>query len=411
MMKKAFLFCLILVCVFTVFAENIKMPPFAIPTARSSGMGGAHTAYTDNVFALLVNPAAIMRVRQKSYFAVSSALLSPQSTFGLIRPIQDAIGGNMSALGNAADVISKRGDGNVPLGFDVRELPLSIAWVADGFGYGVWSRVFVNPNIIGTYVDLNVYGDVIMPVGVAVKILETDSHAIDMGLTAKPFVRVLAQERASITDLMEDSNKFADSISVPVLAGVGFDVGFMYRWDIGLNAGFTISDVASWGRSVAVIRGNKDTNDYYVPLAFNLGVAYDFKIGHFWTSAPRFLANTGLTFAFDWHDIGNAFNQNDYLDHRNALLDISAGVQLSFYDKYMLRFGMNEMLPAVGLGVNLGPMEIDLAYYGRELGYEPGMLSVPMLDLTIAYRPKAKPRNWFWTKRSIVGAIARSDKF
>jgi len=410
-MKKTILFCLILVCVFTAFAENIKMPPFSVPTARSNGMGGTHTAYTDNVFALLVNPAAIMRVRQKSFFVFSSALLSPQSTFGLIKPIQNAISGDVGTLGDAADVISKRGDGNVPLGFDLRELPLSIAWVADGFGFGVWSRVFVNPNIIGTYVDLNVYGDVILPVGIAVKILETDSHAIDMGFTVKPFARVLVQERMNITDLMEDDNDIVNSFSVPLLAGVGFDLGLMYRWDIGLSAGFTIKDIASWGKAVAVIKGDKDNNNYYVPLTFNLGVAYDFKIGHFWTSAPRFLANTGFTLAFDWHDIGNAFYQDDYLNHRNVLLDISAGIQFSFNDKYMLRFGMNEMLPAVGFGVNLGPMEIDLAYYGKEFGYEPGMLSVPVLDLTIAFRPKAKPRNWPWAKRSIVGAITRSDKF
>ncbi|MCL2319307.1 MAG: hypothetical protein FWC45_04425, partial [Treponema sp.] len=44
-----------------VFAADVPMPPVTMPTAASNGFGGHHVAYTDNVFSLLVNPAAMIQ--------------------------------------------------------------------------------------------------------------------------------------------------------------------------------------------------------------------------------------------------------------------------------------------------------------------------------------------------------------
>ncbi|MDR1430274.1 MAG: hypothetical protein LBI85_08275, partial [Spirochaetaceae bacterium] len=109
-----------------------------------------------------------------------------------------------------------------------------------------------------------------------------------------------------------------------------------------------------------------------------------------------------LTVAFDYRDIANLFEQDDYRK-RNALLGIGAGVQAGFFNIFNVRAGMSEMLPAVGLGVDLGPFEIDMAYYGKEFGLEPGQLSAAALDLTIALRPGAKKRDWPWARKSLVG--------
>jgi hypothetical protein len=407
MKKAALLFILCAVLCTSVFADE-AMPQFAIPTAAGNGMGGTHVAYTDNVFALLVNPAAIMRVEQRSFFALSPTLLSPQSTFGLLGPMMDAAGGDMDALGDAADILSKQ-KGKIPLGFDLREFPLSIAWVADGFGFGLWNRVFVNPNIIGTNVEINAYADVILPVGFAFKILDTDAHSVDAGITVKPFVRVLFSEKMKIMEMMDDDFDLADSLSVPLIAGAGFDLGFLYRWNIGLSAGLTLDDIVTRGGPITDLAGGNANATYYVPFSMNLGLAYDFKIGRFWTSAPRFFADMGIAFTFDWRNVTNVFQQDDY-QKRNAALDIGMGLQITLFNILNLRLGMSEMLPAVGLGADFGPIEIDLAYYGKELGLEPGQLSAAAVDLTFAVRPGAKKRNWPWTRRSLVGLFTHSEK-
>lgn len=407
-MKKALIiFLCALMCAAAIFADDTAMPQLAIPTARGNGMGGSHVAYTDNVYALLVNPAAIMRVEERSFFSLSPAMFSPQSTFSLIRPIADAANGDMGALGDAADILSKR-NGKIPLGFDIRELPLSIAWVADGFGFGVWDRLFVNPNIIGTNMEINIYADVMLPIGFAFKILDTDSHDVDAGVTVKPFVRIMGSEKVSILKLMDDSDDTLDNMSVPVLVGAGFDLGLLYRWDIGLSAGLTFKDIVTRGAVVADLIGNGAGGGFYVPFTMNLGAAYDFKIGRFWTSAPYILAEMGITAAVDWRNMVNAFQQNDY-QNRNAALDVGVGLQFSLFDMFMVRFGMNDLLPAFGIGFDHGFFEIDLAYYGKEFGLEPGLLSAAAVDLTISIRPGAKKRDWPWTRRSLVGLITGSD--
>jgi hypothetical protein len=388
-----------ILCSVAVFAQE-PMPRFEIPTARSNGLGGHHVAYTDNVFALMVNPAAIMRVEQRSFFALSPTLFSPESTFGLIGSITDMAGGDTSALGEAMDVLSKN-KGKISLGFDLREFPFSIAWVANGFGFGLWDRIFVNPSIVGTNILVDIYADIMLPVGFAFKILDTEAHSVDAGITVKGFVRVRAHDYTTIPKLMDEADDFADEISVPVIVGGGFDLGFLYRWNTGLSAGLTFDDIVTRGGVVKEIIGSDD-NTYYVPFTMNIGVAYDITLGKYWTTAPYFLANMSFALAFDYRDIVNLFEQDDY-SKRSALLGMGAGFQVGIFDIFKLRIGMNEMLPAVGFGFDLGVFEIDAAYYGKEFGLEPGQRSAAALDLTIAVRPGAKKRNWPWTKGSLVG--------
>ncbi|MDR0584671.1 MAG: hypothetical protein LBG57_10045 [Treponema sp.] len=387
-------------CTVGVFAEDVAMPRFAMPTARDSGMGGTHVAYTDNVFSLLVNPAAMMRVRQRSFFAISPTLYSPQSTFGLIDAIDGLVSrGDLGSLGGAADIFSRQ-NGKISMGFDLKEFPLSIAWVADGFGFGLWNRVFVNSNIIGLRFNFDVYADVLLPVGFAVKVLDVNGHAIDAGLTVKPFARVRAYEKINLLGLLGTDSDL--SITAPLIIGAGFDLGLLYRWDTGLSAGLTLDDIVTRGAVAANFYGS-DNNTYFVPFSMNLGLAYDFKLGQIWKNAPGFLAKTGVSFAADWRDLTNIFQQDDY-SRRNAILDLGLGTQLSLGGLVNLRLGLNEMLPAVGLGLDLGPFEIDTAYYGKELGLEPGRLSTAALDLTFAIRPEAKKRNWPWARRALIGS-------
>jgi len=74
-----------------------------------------------------------------------------------------------------------------------------------------------------------------------------------------------------------------------------------------------------------------------------------------------------------------------------------------------LRIGLNEMLPSFGFGVNLGPVEIDFAYYGKEFGSEPGQFSNAMIGFSVSVRPGAKKRNWPWARRAIFGG--RNDDY
>ena len=80
MKRTVICFFLFAALLFPVFARDVAMRPLAIPTAASNGFGGTHVAYTDNVFALLVNPAAMIRVRQRSFFTLAPSIMNPEFT-------------------------------------------------------------------------------------------------------------------------------------------------------------------------------------------------------------------------------------------------------------------------------------------------------------------------------------------
>ena len=403
-MRRTAIVLLLVFLAFPAFADKVAMPSLTMPTAASNGFGGHHVAFTDNVFALLVNPAAMIRVQQRSFFTLAPSVFNPQSTLALSNAFVDLAKGDTNALGKAANVLSDQ-KGKIALGMELREFPFSFAWVANGFGFGLWNRFFINTNIVGTNLEAHIYGDVMLPVGFAFKILDLGGHTVDAGFTVKPFARVRVKEGEKITALIGDSSEFTDNITMPLIMGTGFDIGLMYRWDIGLQAGFTFDDIYTRGRVVQNFMDKEDKNSYYVPFNMNLGLAYDFSFGRYWENAPKFLKNLGFTLAFDWHNIANAFNQDDYLNYRNAVLDLSFGLQVSLWDILKFRFGLNEMLPAFGAGLDLGPFKMDFAYYGREFGYEPGQLSAAVMEFSISIRPGAKKRSWPWTRRSLVGLI------
>jgi hypothetical protein len=400
----------LLCCAFVVYAQTpTPMPRFEIPTARGNGMGGTHIAYTDNVYSLLVNPAAMIRTQERSFFSLSGSLFSPEMTFGLLKPILDIAntspgdegGGDLFGdLGKALEDItgSLPDSGKIGLGFDLREFPLSIGWVANGFGFGIWNRIFINPILSGTDIQANVFVDVIVPVGIAFKVFDIGGHSLDAGVTLKTYGRLwLQHDPMSFYDLMDENFDLADIAHAPVIIGAGLDLGIMYRGAgllKGFSAGATFTDIFNVGKPIADLLDSEGveelTGTYTVPFAFNLGAAYELKL----------LGNLlGIVVAADWRDVFS--NPNDYT-RRNPALNIGLGAQVSLLNMFKVRLGMSDALLSIGAGVDLGAFEISLAYYGKELGLEPGQNPVAALDLTIAFRPEAKKRVWPWARNPIV---------
>ncbi|MCL2006824.1 MAG: hypothetical protein FWG77_01940 [Treponema sp.] len=418
-MKRAIICFLLFACLLTpVFSRVIAMPQLSLPTAASNGFGGTHVSFTDNVYSLLVNPAAMVRVRQRSFFSLSPSIMNPQFIVDSTRYARElftaAATVNLDTfgevLGNIGNDLGNR-EGKLALGLDLREFPLSFAWVTNGFGFGIWNRTFINANIEGVYlegiwVSANIFTDLIVPVGFAFRVLDNGNHSIDTGITLKPYFRGMIFEQERVSVLTGEENNFAERINIPLMTGFGFDLGLLYRIDPGFSVGATFTDIVNRAYVIRNLNPNIiENNTYYVPFTMNLGLAYDFRLGHVLDDAPFLLNSLGFTFAFDWRNIVNVFmqyplQQGNYLD-RNAALDIGVGFQISWLDIIFVRIGMSDMLPAAGLGISLGPVEIDMAYYGKEFGREPGLLPTAMVDFSIAVRPLTAVRNWPWARRAL----------
>jgi hypothetical protein len=388
-MKKIIALLLAALCL-SAFVFGEDMAPLTLSSTRNAARGGPHVAYTDDVYALFVNPAALRKVNQRSFFEISPAFVGPLFDIVDIAKADDP--------GKALGEFASEQKGRIPLGLDLRG-PLSIAYAANGLGFGIWDRILVDTRVRGTDIEATVLADVILNYGMSFRLLDLSYHQVDAGFVVKPFLRGMTYKEMSGLDLVDDSDILLKDISVPIIAGAGLDLGFMYRLFDDLAFGLTAADVFTGGGEVAAAMGSKSDTFYRVPMSLNLGLAYTFKLGKVWKDAPSLLQSSYAAFMFDWRNLTDAFQPDDYTK-RNFILNLGLGLEFGFFDFLKIRMGLNEMLPAFGLGLEPGPFQFNFAMYGKELGNEPGRFSTYVYDFSIAIRPGSKKQQWPWTRRA-----------
>jgi hypothetical protein len=358
-------------------------------------MGGPHVAYTNDIYALFVNPAAMQWVNQSSILEVSSAFIGPLDKLAKSgSSIMDAMkgddsGSNSNPFGSLSGIID---GGKLPIGMDIRG-PLSAGYIANGLGFGLFSRVFVDARIIGTDIDATGYVDMMVPFGMSFNVLRLQDHELAAGFVLKPFVRAITDTELSALDFVSGGDV---SIAVPLLAGLGSDLGLLYRFKRDLAAGLTLGDLYTFGAKMGDIAGTSTDEVYRVPLSLNLGAAYTFRLANFWEAAPRALQSAYVAAMVDWRSMNNIFTWNDRL-HRNPILDLGMGAEFGFFNFLKFRVGLRDMLPMIGLGLEPRVFKFNVALYGKELGNEPGINSTMALDISMALRLETKKRNWPWS--------------
>ncbi|MDR3311651.1 MAG: hypothetical protein LBS64_00755 [Spirochaetaceae bacterium] len=387
-MKKRILSTILLVTLALAPLAAEDMASFTLPSTASAGRGGHHVAWTDDIYALFVNPAALMTAREWSILQFSPALIG--DTFKIL----DIVSGGGDVTGKLGD-FSKESGGKIPFGLDLR-FPIAFGYAGNGLGYGLFNRVSFDAKLADTDVEARLNVDVVAKYGMAFKILDTRFHRVNAGFGVKGFGRSMTSIDANALDAMSDFMKVADDSTIPMIMGGGLDLGFMYIWREDLSAALVFDDVFTRGVTVADMADKKAPSNWTVPFSANIGTAYHLP----WV---RHIADVHVM--MDYHDIGLLFTSDDYTK-RNPALGLSLGAEAQFLKRIALRVGMNEMLPAVGLGLRLGSWNFDFAMYGKELGLEPGSMSTYVLDLGLSWRPKAKTKQFAWTKNSLVGVIA-----
>jgi hypothetical protein len=392
-MKKLSALFLCLACLSAALsADEKRMAPLGFPSTAANGMGGPHVAYTSDIYALFVNPAALQWANQTSVFELSGAVIGPLGKLAKFGSgMMDAVE-NADNIDPLLDIIE---GGKLSLGMDIRG-PFSAGYAANGLGFGLFSRTFVDARVIGTDIDAVGYVDMMLPFGMAFNVLRLRDHELAAGFTLKPFVRVLADLEMSVLDFVGNSDALTNA-AIPVLGGLGGDLGLLYRFKRDLAAGLTLGDPFTFGARMGNISGASSHKIYRVPFSLNLGAAYTFRLASVWKTAPRALQSAYVAAMMDWHGMNNVFTWNDRI-HRNPILDLGMGAEFGFFNFLKLRVGLRDMLPMIGLGLEPRVFKFNVALYGKELGNEPGVNSAMALDLSIAVRLDNKKKNWPWSK-------------
>jgi hypothetical protein len=400
-MKKTAALFLVLSCLSAALsADEKRMAPLIFPSASENGLGGAHVAYSNNFYSLFVNPAALQWTNEGSILETSFAITGPLDKFAKSGPklfsafedVGDGFGG--SGVSNPFDPLLDIIDGGkLPLGLDIRG-PLSLGYVANGLGFGLFSRTFVDARIIGINFSAMGYQDIMLPFGMSANVLRLKDHELAAGFVLKPYVRALADLRLNALDMVGDQDILKDT-PIPLLAGLGSNLGLLYRFKRDLAAGLTMDDLYTFGVKMADINGKTDSL-FRVPLSLNWGLSYTFRVANFWEAAPKALQSAYAAAMLDWRSFNNVFTWNDRI-HRNPILDLGLGLELGFFNFLKLRMGLRDMLPSIGLGLEPRVFKFNIALYGKELGSEPGINSTMGLDISIALRPDTKWKIWPWS--------------
>ncbi|MDR0690164.1 MAG: hypothetical protein LBG08_07895 [Spirochaetaceae bacterium] len=362
-----------------LYNSDHELAPFTVPSTRNLGLGGPHVAYTDDINSLFINPAAFINIDQLSVGEVSAGV------YGDTLSLKDIISniGDTSKLVSTLSKFIDKSNGNIPLGFDLRG-PIAFGNIKNGWGWGVFDRIYGGATVTGRNVDVWANADLMFDLGYSFRILEIGTNTLDVGALGKVFGRLgVNSGQMSLFDLADGGDTLKNRLNyAPFTIGAGLDLGLQYRLIDNFTAALTVNDLFSLGYvsfnnlNLSSSAGSAPPGYLgYIKPNINLGVSY------------KLFDNSFLSLAVmaDYRDIINLFRQNEY-DARNAWLNLSAGSELILFNLVALRVGVNEMLPAVGIGLNLFVFKLDAAFYGKELGNEPGKMSTYAVDVGLLFR-------------------------
>jgi hypothetical protein len=356
----------------SIFAADIA--PFSMTSSRMYSLGGPHTAYTHDITTLAVNPAALKTVTKQ--FNIGEIGIGTHGDIIALMPIIGAVMGGSFEDFDASTIgdLTGKSNGKIPLGFELRG-PLSVGYMNNGYGFGLYDRAYFDARFIGTSLRLDANADFLLNGGYAYRLLERNIHALDIGMAAKFFVRYSFGIKGSVIDMIDNADTLMEDSPVDLIAGGGFDLGILYHLGNQLSFGLTANDVFSMG-FINHLSG-KDSGSSGTGLIkpqVNFGAAYTFPAWKY----------VSLSLMLDYRDVVNIFT-NDYTT-RNPILNIGFGAEAQIIRFIYARLGVNDMLPAVGIGFDFKVLKIDAAIYGKELSNEPGGLSTYALDLSFIFK-------------------------
>ncbi len=305
---------------------------------RALGMGNAYTAVVSDGDALFYNPAALGRVKGINLTVLNLATgINGENAYNSANTIAES---TATGIDRFADFFGQQ------------------LWVGAGgkihltmpnFGIGVYDSGYVGLELkdpILPYFDINYINDYGVILGGSFPIGPT-SH---FGITAKRITRAGTNQEIGVS-------QFADGQTTQIQSnmnrrGTGYGAALGFVWEIPVPLNPVVSGV--W-KDVGTTSFLKETGIEKPPRILDeriLGVAAGFDF-------PVF----GMTAAIDYKHI-NALGENV-----GKKVHMGLEFDLPFID---IRGGFSQGYYSLGASLDLFILQIDMAYYGVELGEYPG---------------------------------------
>jgi hypothetical protein len=369
---------IVFVCTLNLPCFGETIAPFVMPSARSGALGGTHAALADDFYSLFTNPAAFVGVKEQfSAGEITLSIYGP--VFEVFDIFNDLVGSDIESI-DISQLVGPRGLG---AGFDIGG-PVSVGWIGRGLGFGLFNRTVTDMALRGTMLRPTVSEEIMLVGGYSFRVLNNQSHILDLGFLGKGFFRGSVNMDVSLFELQDIVD---DPLANPfsTYLGVGFDLGLRYTFANAFSLALVCYDVYS----PVLINTYNSVGDFFdkqdpidarsyatVTRRLDLGLMYRIRSPFL----HRYISS--LAVMVDYQNFMDLFS----LIPRNPVLNIGIGVELVLLNVLSLRAGIADALPALGFGLDLSFMKIDFSIRGKELGLEPGMQSTYGVDLGLLFR-------------------------
>lgn len=388
-MKRILILTMIL-CMFTgaaLFADTLEEPilieddPVKLVSPITEAMGGASTALPSGFESLYTNPAGLSRkggeltflsVNVGPYFLPTENMISLAE--GLINgdEISD-YSDDLASLLEGLDLENGAGT-NVNIGMGLS---------AFGLGLGFLTDIDILATQDGAITTMQLTPEVTSSLSAGI------SHGFRLGSTKLHLggvARAIAKIRptsntislTTLTDLIGgESSVDIDTYPVGLSLGYGFDAGMVYELQGGLAMGATLKNIGGTefitaNQSLGGIedalneysdpQGLFDTLtadeitdfSYVIPMSLTVGAGYESKgfLGY------KLAADYTYTF----------YEDEENIEDDTLWKNIHLGGEISLLKILKLRGGINQGYFTAGAGLDLFLLQVNAAYYSRELG-------------------------------------------
>ncbi len=438
---KRFIFIMCFISIaFTLTSQSIKR--LETVDIRSTSMGAKYYTDTESLYSLYNNPAALAFTGDKKLWIplvsviTGGELLNIMELSNLItdgtsttvelntqEDVTEAVDKYNTFLTDVEDFIGPDGyNASLKIGG-----PLTFGAIKNNFGWGfantieIGAKMNVDGTLIsfdvpdvfetvdleqlsksGSVVDTSTLDNAITIPLVATLDINTDFvlgyalpldfgpfGVLSIGLSARGISQFSFLLQDDIKSLYTNENSL-DPFKIPLAMsfGMGLDMGLQYKIFDMIHVALVWQDFFSpiWSKTMPVGQAmtsstafNYSTLDSQLGLGASIDIPledYTFNV----ISHSAVYANYK-----DFLQLARNAQSND-LYYRDPLLDLAVGTELVLFDVLALRFGMNQLYPAGGIGLYIGTFRLDVSAHNEELGYKDEKWRQLNLGLSITFQ-------------------------
>ena len=367
-------------------AKIVYEPPFFPQSAEVMAQGGSFNANASGFYSLFSNPAAF--AGQESSFTITSVMpwMYAYPNAAVFEALV-AIGSDpFGAIAGLNDLLTGPGFG--------AGVSTGVGYVGNGLGLGLIGMVdlfALGPNTLGINVDSNITVGFVGGFALPIKI---GGLTLKIGGALRPMYRVRVPKLGinTFASLLSDDGDSAE-LTVPAYHGVGLGLDGGVIAEFGpLVAGVALRDLfgTSFQYSTSTLtelidalavgslpQGGEPVSDdvrYIIPMTVHMSAAFHPKLG-----GLSKIIDPIIHLNYELPVVPDEESQSFWKSFH-------VGAEVAFFSILKLRAGLNQGYITAGVGVHLLFVDLNMAYFGRELGSFAGSKQNQGLTAELALR-------------------------